>query len=206
MKTVLPYLPALALCALLAWATSPDAVAVVRAPVTTSTAVRPVTSVPFAIVGSTTSAAADVPAVTPAGGGTTSVLVAAADPERFAFFLTAIGADLVCCLGETCSATAYDVLLLANERLELQGFSVWGGPISCTSAGAAGGGGGAGGTGGSFTYASFLRRPVPSSPPPPQPPSACLPDLSVCTSNAQCCTGTCAFDPGTGGNVCGLIG
>lgn len=190
MKTVLPYLPALALCALLAWATAPDAVAVVRAPATISTTVRPVTSVPFALVGSTTSTAADVPALTPAGGGVTSVLVAAADPTRFAFFLTAIAADLVCCLGETCSPTAYDVLLLANERLELQGFSTWGGPVSCASAGAAGGGGGGGG--GSFTYASFLRAPDPGSvssapPPPPPPPPLCAADFEPCLVDADCC-------------------
>ncbi|MFL5441602.1 MAG: hypothetical protein ACJ79W_20810 [Myxococcales bacterium] len=34
----------------------------------------------------------------------------------------------------------------------------------------------------------------------------CTPDGDPCTSNAECCTGTCAFDPVTLGLVCGGVG
>ncbi|MFL5246351.1 MAG: hypothetical protein ACJ79V_00900, partial [Myxococcales bacterium] len=34
----------------------------------------------------------------------------------------------------------------------------------------------------------------------------CTPDGDPCTSNAECCTGTCAFDPVTLGLVGGGVG
>jgi len=47
---------------------------------------------------------------------------------------------------------------------------------------------------------------VPPPPPPPPPPTQCVADTFACTSNAECCSGTCGLDLTTGAVVCGAFG
>lgn len=196
MKTILPYLPALALCALLAWVSK--APAVVRTPSQATTVVRPVTDVPFAIASSSTTTTADETVATGSiTAGSSSTPILNADADRTALFFQNAGTnDFFCCLGSSCSSTTYDFLLQGGERLALQGFSAWAGALSCASPG-----------GGSFAASRMCvgsgclsPRPAPACDPALEPP----PDPNgvwFCNPSGQwqlaCAAGICTGNSGS---------
>lgn len=72
--------------------------------------------------------------VCPIAGSSIALLKANAT-RRALSVQNAGAANLFCCLGPTCTTTAYDLLLLPGEIESLPGPTVWGGPVSCASSG-----------------------------------------------------------------------